>query len=63
MEPPKFDLLDLIQAARREVAFRRRVYPRLIAQGKLSREDAERETFLMIAILENLEDQSQLRLF
>lgn len=63
MEPPKFELIDLIQAARREVALRRRVYPRWITEGKISSENAEREIGLMSAILDNLESQSQPKLF
>lgn len=36
--------------ARRELAFRRRVYPRLINQGKLTQAEADRQIDIMASI-------------
>jgi hypothetical protein len=50
--PPQLD--DLIAAAEREVRFREYVYPRRIAQKRMTPEKAEREIALMRAIVEEL---------
>jgi len=55
--------LDLIHCARRELGHRKRVYRRLVADGRMKQEDAEHEIALMDAIRENLEAQQQPRLF
>ena len=59
----EFDILALVKCARRELEFRRRVYPRLIGEGRLSAQTAEREIELMKAIVENLEKQGEPFLF
>lgn len=42
---------DKFEAARREVGFRGRVYERRVAEGKMSREDAEHEIACMREIM------------
>jgi hypothetical protein len=44
---------DKEECARRELNYRRRVYPRWIAAGKLKQEDADRQIELMEAIAED----------
>ena len=56
-------LHEMVLCARRELAFRRRVYPRLVGNGKMSPEDAEHQIALMSAILDNLQKQYQPDLF
>jgi hypothetical protein len=58
-----FTIDQLCACARREVAFRKRVYPRLIQNGKLTAQKAEEEIALMNAITDLLESQQQPRLF
>lgn len=58
-----FSIEDLIACARRELAQRHRVYARLVAAGKMSGKDADREIALMAAILDNLENQQSPKLF
>ena len=51
-----FELLEqMINCAKREVAFRYKVYPRLIANGKMTSEQAEKEKALMYAIQKALQ--------
>lgn len=45
---------ELIASAERELAMRKRVYPRWVAAGKMSRVAAEREIALMTAIRDRL---------
>lgn len=59
----EFTITELVQAARRECGYRRRVYPRLVLQGKMTSDTAEREIALMLAIRENLEAQQEPKLF
>jgi len=47
-------IAELIAAAEREVRFREYVYPRRIAQKRMTAEKAEREIALMKAIVEEL---------
>jgi hypothetical protein len=42
---------DLVRCAERELRLRRRVYPRQVANGKMSQEDADHETEAMSTIL------------
>lgn len=44
-----------IAAVRREVSMRRRVYPRWIASGKMSQDQADREIEAMVAAQATLE--------
>jgi hypothetical protein len=44
---------DKLEAVDREVKFRVRVYARLIAQGKMTREKADREVAIMRSIADD----------
>lgn len=46
---------DMLGCARRELAMRRKVYPRWQATGKMKADDAERETRVMGAIVDHFE--------
>ena len=51
-----FDLLqEMINCAKREVALRYKVYPRLVASGKLTAKQAEKEKALMYSIQKALQ--------
>jgi hypothetical protein len=50
MSEHSFTALQKMEAAEREVKQRMRVYPRLIRQGKMTREQATYETDIMRAI-------------
>lgn len=52
---PMVSLQDQIAEVKREIEMRKRVYIRLVDQGKLTREDAERKTVVMVAVLDTLE--------
>ena len=58
----RFRYEELAHCAKRELALRKRVYPRLIEEGKLTRADAERELALMSDIQEYFETQRQPKL-
>ena len=47
METREVDLNRLLACCRRELAFRTRVYPRMVANGKISEKKAEDEIELM----------------
>jgi hypothetical protein len=51
------ELLEKIACVRREIEQRKRVYPRLIAQGKMSHQKAAREIETMQEILRDYERQ------
>ena len=58
-----FTTPELVREAERELKQRERVYPRLVAAGKLSRQQADRQTALQVAIIEKLrEDDAAERL-
>jgi len=57
-----FKTEDLVKCAEREVAYRRRVYPRLVAEHRMSREHADREIAMMEEIAVRLKDQQKLPL-
>lgn len=57
MTAPRFTFDRLAAAAEREVAFRRRVYARRVAVGKMSQAKADEEIALMEAITEHLRGQ------
>lgn len=46
---------DKLGCARRELKFRKSVYPRLVAGGKMKADAAERETEIMAAIVADYE--------
>ena len=48
-------LADQIAEVKREIEQRKRVYIRMIDQGKMTREEAERRTTAMVAVLTTLE--------
>jgi hypothetical protein len=54
---------DLIDCVKREIAFRKRVYKRMVDFENMDPEAAEREILLMNAVLENLQSQKQPKLF
>jgi hypothetical protein len=56
-EEPEPDLETLIECVRREIRYRRQVYPKRVERGKMSRKLMERELRLMEAVLKNLEGQ------
>jgi len=56
-EEPDPDLETLIECVRRELRYRRHVYPARVERGKMSRELMDRELRLMEAVLKNLEGQ------
>lgn len=49
---------DMIGEIRRELGQRARVYPRLILQGDLRQEQADRRCAILVAILKTLEEKS-----
>lgn len=46
-----------IKCIKRELALRARVYPRLVKQGKMSQELADREVLLMGSVLDDLRER------
>lgn len=54
---PDPDLETLIECVRREIRYRRNVYPRRVANNRMSRQLMDRELRLMEAVLKNLEGQ------
>lgn len=50
-----YSAAELAAEARRELEMRRRVYPRWVAAGRMSQEQADKKIDLMRAIAENLE--------
>lgn len=53
-DPRLGDLDDQIACVKREIGFRKRVYPRQILQGRLKRDAADREIATMQAVLATL---------
>ena len=51
----KPDRLEQIACVKREIAMRRRVYPRWVSTGRMKREAAEREIETMEEVLVTLE--------
>lgn len=45
---------DMVGCVRREIAMRRKVYPRWVEIGRLSRDQADREIAIMTSVLEYL---------
>lgn len=48
---------DMIACIKREIAYRRKVYARMVTQGKMTEEKADYEIVCMGSILKNLEMQ------
>ena len=53
-----FGILELVECARREITQRTRVYPRLVENGRMTQEKADRETAMMGAILDLLDSMA-----
>jgi len=47
---------EMIAEVKREIEFRRRVYPRQVATGRMSQRNAERHIEVMTAVLALLEE-------
>jgi hypothetical protein len=58
----EFSDTELAACARRELAQRKRVYPRLVAEQKMDARSAEREIQMMARIAEFFEARTQPRL-
>jgi hypothetical protein len=52
--PPQFTPRMLVEGAERELRYRERVYPRLVAKGSMSKAKMEYELALQWAIIERL---------
>ena len=52
---PEISLEEMISCAKRELAYRRRTYPTLVARNRMSGQEADREIAAMRAILRFLE--------
>jgi hypothetical protein len=52
-------LQDMLGGARRELGFRRRVYPRRVAMQKMTQDEADREVRVMEAIVEHFEKEAR----
>lgn len=52
---PAVSLVRQIEAVERELSMRRRVYPRRVADGKMTPRQAETETAVMEAVLATLQ--------
>lgn len=61
--PSDVTLQDMIDCVTREIGFRRRVYPRWVAAGKLAREKADLEIKRMEAVRTHLMGQLQAAAF
>jgi hypothetical protein len=57
-----FSFEDLEKCARRELAQRRRVYPRFVARKQISQKASDREIALMSAMAEYFEAKNQPKL-
>ena len=55
----EFSMNELAACARRELAYRRRVYPRLVGRGSMETKEAQRQIALMAAIVELLSEKQQ----
>lgn len=53
-EPAKLPLADLVRAAERELAMRRRVYPNWVASGRMKQDAADHELQAMQQIVDVL---------
>lgn len=58
-----FSIDELCACARREVAQRKKVYPRLVRSDRMDAEEAQRQIAMMEAITDLLESQQQPKLF
>jgi hypothetical protein len=58
-----FTITDLTACARRELAKRKRAYPRWVRDGYMKQPEADREIAMMRAITEHFEDMKEPKLF
>lgn len=58
----KITFRDKEQCARRELDFRKRVYARRVAEGKMKQADADHEIEVMAAILSDYEKAARLEM-
>lgn len=54
---PKFTAAEKLDAIKRELTMRRSVYPRLIEQGRMRHETADRQIAVMEAIAQDYREQ------
>ena len=47
---------DQVKAIEREIGYRARVYPRLVQSGRMTANDARKQTLTMEAVLETLQE-------
>lgn len=59
----EYGIEELCGCVRREIAYRRRVYRRLVREGKMEAGEAEREIEMMEVIWEKLEAEREPKLF
>jgi hypothetical protein len=59
----EFTIDQLIGCVKREVAYRRKVYPRLVTGGGMSQWEMERQIGMMAKVAEKLEAERQPKLF
>ena len=57
------EIKDQIKCVKRELAMRRRSYPKWVAAERMTREQADHEIAAMAAVLETLEALGEPRLF
>lgn len=62
MQPTTQQLAEMLRCARRELAFRRQVYPGLVRKGRMAQAEAERETAAQELIVSFLDAQQPDRL-
>lgn len=55
MNRPTISIVGQIRAIDREIAYRNRVYPRLVASRKMTNESAEYQVACMVAVRDTLE--------
>lgn len=58
MQPTPQQLAEMLRCARRELAFRRQVYPGLVRKGRMAQAEADRETAvqeLIVSVLDSLQ--------
>ena len=53
------DILRMIEATKREIALRKRVYPNLVKKGRMSERESEEEIEIFEKVLALLKDHEQ----
>jgi hypothetical protein len=62
MPRPEFTIEEKLKCVERELGMRRRVYSYRVANGKMTRQEADREIDLMASIVEDYKTQGSLSL-